>query len=254
LTTAKRLAVAAAVMGFALPACTDWAGYDLDVASGKVPQLANMRRSVIPDPYAMPRLPAPGTVPVSTPMGDLPAHFTSLQLDSVAPTLRNPYAGQNPAVLARGKVVYDNNCYVCHGPAGAGDGPVVQQVKGNDGKMYQRFPFAPPINGAQTAARGDGYIYAVVAAGRGLMPSYGYRIPHPDRWAVVEYVRALQARTGQTPQRAAAAPATPAPQQTEPPAAPNPAPGQPPAQNAPAPAPGAAPVVPAAQGPAAARP
>ncbi|HET7460484.1 MAG TPA: hypothetical protein VFJ82_04520, partial [Longimicrobium sp.] len=91
MTTAKRLALAAAVAAFALPACTDWAGYDIDVASGKVPQLANMRRSVIPDPYAMPRLPAPGTVPSSSPMGDVPATFSSAQLDSVAPTLRNPY-------------------------------------------------------------------------------------------------------------------------------------------------------------------
>src|SRR3954468_2974586 len=103
LTTAKLLALAAAAS--LLAACTDWAGYDIDVASGKIPQLANMRRSVIPDPYAMPRLPAPGSVPVSSPMGDLPAHFTSLQLDSVAPTLQNPYAGgANAAVLARGKV------------------------------------------------------------------------------------------------------------------------------------------------------
>ncbi|HYH80168.1 MAG TPA: cytochrome c [Longimicrobium sp.] len=261
MTTAKRLALAAALVGFGLPGCTDWAGYDLDVASGKVPQLANMRRSVIPDPYAMPRLPAPGTVPVSNPMGDVPGHFGSAQLDSVAPTLANPYAGgATPAVLARGKVQYDNNCTVCHGPAGAGDGTVVQQARGADGKMYPRFPFAPPVNGAAAAARSDGYLYAVVAAGRGLMPPYGSRITHPDRWAVVEYVRALQARAGQTAQRGAAAPATSAAtattpqQQTEPPAAPTPAPGQPAAQNAPAAAPAAAPVVPAAQGPAAARP
>jgi len=256
LTTAKRLALAAAVAAFALPACTDWAGYDIDVASGKVPQLANMRRSVIPDPYAMPRLPAPGTVPSQSPMGDVPAAFASDKLDSVAPTLRNPYAGSpaSPAVLARGQVVFQNNCFVCHGPAGGGDGPVVQQAKGADGKMYQRFPFAPAINGAATAARSDGYIYGVIDAGRGLMPPYGTRVTHADRWAVVEYVRSLQARAGHAPQRAAAAPAPVPPQQTEPTASPTPAPGQPPAQNAPATAPGAAPVVPAAPGPAAARP
>ena len=255
MTTAKRLALAAATVAFALPACTDWAGYDLDVASGKVPQLANMRRSVIPDPYAMPRLPAPGTVPSASPMGDLPGHFSSTQLDSVAATLRNPYAGgATPAVLARGKVQYDNNCTVCHGPAGAGDGTVVQQARGADGKMYGRFPGAPAINNAIAAGRSDGYLYGVVVAGRGLMPPYGARITHLDRWAVVEYVRSLQAHAGQTPQRGGAITTTPR-VQTEPPAAPNPAPGQPPAQNAPAtPAPAAAPVVPAAQGPAAARP
>jgi mono/diheme cytochrome c family protein len=211
LTTAKRLALAAALASLGLGACTDWAGYDIDVASGKIPQLANMRRSVIPDPYAMPRLPAPGTVPVVNPMGDAPAHFGSDTIDSVAPTLVNPYAGgAPPAVLARGAAVFHSNCFVCHGPAGAGNGPVVAAAKGADGKDYARFPFAPAINGAATAARSDGYIYAVVAAGRGLMPPYGPRIPHADRWAVVEYVRTLQAQAGQAPQRAGAAVAAPA--------------------------------------------
>ncbi|HEV7588980.1 MAG TPA: hypothetical protein VGO40_12760, partial [Longimicrobium sp.] len=122
MTTAKRLALAALACTV-LPACTDWAGYDLDVASGKVPQLANMRRSVIPDPYAMPRLPAPHSIPSISPMGDLPAHFTSAQLDSVAPTLANPYAGGAPqAVLARGALEFNRNCMVCHGPQGAGNG------------------------------------------------------------------------------------------------------------------------------------
>src|SRR6185436_15763800 len=137
-------------------ACTDWAGYDLDVASGKVPQLANMRRSVIPDPYAMPRLPAPHSIPSGNPMGDVPERFASSQLDSVAPTLRNPYAGGAPqAVLARGAVMFNNNCMVCHGPQGAGNGPVVQPARGAGGKSFGRFPMAPAINGALTAARSD---------------------------------------------------------------------------------------------------
>ena len=235
MTTANRLALAAALSAFGLAACTDWAGYDLDVASGKVPQLANMRRSVIPDPYAMPRLPAPNAVPSESPMGVTPAHFTSDKLDSVAATLRNPYSGGAPApVVARGQAVFQNNCYVCHGPEGAGNGPVVQPAKGANGQMYSRFPGAPAINGQVTAAKADGYIYAVVAAGRGLMPPYGPRLTEGDRWAVVEYVRALQARAGQAPQRAgAAAPATAAPA-TAPVTAPPPAT---PAANTPAPAP-----------------
>ncbi len=254
MTTAKRLALAAALVGFGLPACTDWAGYDIDVAGGKIPQLANMRRNVIPDPYAMLRLPAPGTVPVSSPMGDLPGHFSSDKLDSVAATLTNPYAaaGATAAVLARGRTEFNNNCFVCHGPAGAGNGPVVQQAKGADGKSYPRFPFAPAINGAATAARSDGYIYGVIAAGRGLMPPYGSRVTHLDRWAVVEYVRSLQAQAGQTPRRAAAAVPPPAPAAGQPAA--QAAPAAAPAQNPTAVAPTAAPVVPAANGPAPARP
>ena len=241
MTTVKRLALAALACTV-LPACTDWAGYDLDVASGKVPQLANMRHSVIPDPYAMPRLPAPHSIPSENPMGDVPERFSGAQLDSVAPTLRNPYAGGAPqAVLARGAVMFNNNCMVCHGPQGAGNGPVVQPAQAG-GKSFGRFPGAPAINGAVTAARSDGYVYAVVAAGRGLMPPYGERVTHLDRWAVVEYVRALQAASGAAPQRAGVAPAQPVPA-APPPAAPATAP----ATTAPAAAPAPAPAAPPAQ-------
>jgi mono/diheme cytochrome c family protein len=261
LTTAERLALAALVAtGLGLSACTDWAGYDIDVASGKIPQLANMRRSVRPDPYAMPRLPAPGAVASTSPMGSTPAPFTSLQLDSVAATLRNPYAGGAPqTVLARGQTEFQNNCFVCHGPEGAGNGPVVQPATGADGKTYSRFPGAPAINSAVTAAKADGYIYGVITAGRGLMPPYGPRLREADRWAVVEYVRTLQSRAGNTPHRAGAAPGgsaaiTGAPNPGTSPAAPagpapatapvTAAPGTTPAAGTPAPAPAPAPVRP----------
>ena len=214
--TALRGAAAGAAI-LALTACTDWAMYDVDVAQGKVPALATMRESVRPDPYEYLRLPAEGAVPNSSPMGDHPAHFTQTQLDSVAATLTNPLAG-DAAGLARGREVYARNCVVCHGPAGAGDGQVVKPATGADGKQYQRFPFAPPINGAATAARSDGYIYAVVAVGRGLMPSYGERVTHMDRWAVVDYVRSLQGAAGAAPPAGAAAP-TAAPQPAAPAAA-----------------------------------
>jgi hypothetical protein len=72
LTSARLTPLSLLAAGVLLAGCTDWAGYDIDVAAGKVPQLATMRRSVIPDPYEMPRLPAEGTVPVAHPLGDVP--------------------------------------------------------------------------------------------------------------------------------------------------------------------------------------
>jgi mono/diheme cytochrome c family protein len=68
-----------------------------------------------------------------------------------------------------------------------------------------KFPTAPAINGAATAARSDGYIYGVIVVGRGLMPAYGEKVTHADRWAVVTYLRQLQAQGG----AAAAVPAAP---------------------------------------------
>jgi hypothetical protein len=96
---ARRALLAGAVA--ALPGCTDWAGYDLDVAAGKVGALSTMRTDVIPDRYAMLREPAEGTVPVVHPLGDVPAPYTQNQLDSIAPLLSNPLPS-TPQVLERG--------------------------------------------------------------------------------------------------------------------------------------------------------
>lgn len=220
---ARAAALAAAVL--TLSGCTDWAGYDLDEAAGAVPAFSTMRDDIVPDPYELVREPAPGTVPVLHPLGDVPAPYTQAQIDSVAPLLRNPLQ-PTPEVLALGKRVYEVQCSVCHGTLGEGNGPVVAQNK---------FPFAPALNGAATQARSDGYIYAVVDVGRNLMPPYGNRMPHLDRWAVVTYVRQLQGRVGTVSP-------TPSSGQTQPTAAPAQAPpgqtppaaGQQPAAAAPA--------------------
>jgi len=198
----RGLAGVAAVGSLALAGCTDAAGYDLDVAMGKVPWLATMRKGVQLAPYEMPRLPAEGTVPIVNPHGDAPPPFTQFQLDSVGATLRNPFP-VTEAFLARGEVEYERNCTVCHGTGGAGDGPVVGPNK---------FPFAPPVNGAATQARSDGYIYGVVRVGRGLMPAYGTRMTEADMWATVAYVRRLQ---GQAVPATGAQPAAPAQTETQ---------------------------------------
>lgn len=172
------------VLLFGLTACTDLAGYDLDRFWGYLPFMSVLREGVEYDPYDMPRLPAEGAIPVATPMGDLPPAFTQSELDSVAATLTNPLSA-SAAVLARGKLAYERQCSACHGPAGAGNGPVVGRGK---------FPFAAALNGEVTAGRSDGYIYAVTRVGRGLMPAYGDRLTEHDRWAVVHYVRTLHQR------------------------------------------------------------
>jgi mono/diheme cytochrome c family protein len=132
--------------------------------------------------HDMPRLPAEGAVPAINPQGDIPAPDTQADLESVAGTLVNPLQ-PTAEVLARGALVYERHCWACHGPQGNGQGPVVG---------VGRFPFAPAI-GSGAVARSEGYLYAITDVGRGLMPAYGARIPHLDRWAVAMYVRQLQA-------------------------------------------------------------
>jgi mono/diheme cytochrome c family protein len=93
------------------------------------------------------------------------------------------------SIDAKGDTLYQNFCETCHGPAGAGDGPV--------GRRMGAFPLLTP----RARAFSDGYIYSIIRYGRGVMPRYGDKVFDPmDRWAIVDHVRKLQA---QAPQPAA---------------------------------------------------
>jgi mono/diheme cytochrome c family protein len=99
-------------------------------------------------------------------------------IDSMS-AISNPVAA-NARSLENGRKYYQINCAVCHGDRGAGDGLAV------------RFGMAGiNIVSDITRARTDGYIFGMIRNGRGLMPTYN-RIEEPDRWDVVNYLRALQ--------------------------------------------------------------
>jgi mono/diheme cytochrome c family protein len=160
------------------------------------------------DPYENP-LPAPensvafaagnlpardGEVNLGQPEGvDIPA-FTQADLGTPGvgnPAIQglvNPIDPNDPAALARGEEIYLRFCVVCHGPDGVG-------VNANIAAQHPILP-AYDVAGPQVAGYSDQYLYALVRVGRGLMPEYGSRITHFDRWKVVNYVRQLQAQAG----------------------------------------------------------
>jgi mono/diheme cytochrome c family protein len=97
-------------------------------------------------------------------------------------SLTNPVAADERS-LRSGAQQYQINCSVCHGPLGAGDGPVT------------RFGYPPmPIGAGSNAANtlSDGYIFGIIRNGRGLMPPYN-RIEEHERWDLINYLRAMQA-------------------------------------------------------------
>ena len=74
-------------------------------------------------------------------------------------------------------------CVVCHDPLGTGQG-----------KIVERGYTAPPSYHIERLRNAPvGYLFAVISEGYGSMPSYGAQIPVRDRWAIVGYLRALQA-------------------------------------------------------------
>jgi mono/diheme cytochrome c family protein len=100
--------------------------------------------------------------------------------------------------LARGKVVYERMCGICHGPAGnPQEAPILP-------KLPPMIAF--PLASGGALIRSDGYLFGMIAVGRGIMPPYGHQVAYWDRWNVVNYIRQLQGRVA-APAEGAAAPA-----------------------------------------------
>jgi len=171
----------------------------------------SMRDSRSFDPYENPRMPAEGSVAFAAgnypsadgvvnlgqPEGVAIPYFTQLDLgvpgvgNPVIQGMVNPTDPSDPASLARGEELYLRFCVVCHGPAGVGANAYIAD----------KHPvlLAYNISGDVVATYSEQYLYAMLRVGRGLMPEYGSRIAHFDRWHIVNYVRQLQAAAGNAP-------------------------------------------------------
>jgi len=99
-------------------------------------------------------------------------------------------------LIARGRERYNIYCSVCHGYDGQGKGMVGRQWQG----VVANFHDAKFTDRAQLQSN-DGYIFHVIRNGLPAddpkqpmrMPSYGYSVNEADAWAIVAYVRVLQA-------------------------------------------------------------
>lgn len=171
----------------------------------------SMRDSRAFDPYENVQLPPDGSVPFAAsnfpsapgdmnlgePHGTDVVPFTQADMipigtgNALVQSLENPYAPDDSAALARGEILYNRHCVVCHGPQGIGA----------EARIAGKHPTvaAYNVNGPVVAGYSDPYIYGMIRVGRGLMPAYGFRIPHFDRWMIVNYVRKLQRDAGNLP-------------------------------------------------------
>jgi mono/diheme cytochrome c family protein len=145
--------------------------------------------------FAAGNLPAAlGEVNLGQPVGvDVPP-FTQLDLGVPGvggPAIQgmvNPTNPTDATSLARGEQLYNRWCVVCHGANGVG-------ATANIASLHPVLP-AYNLSGPLVAGYSDAYIYAMIRVGRGLMPEYGSRVAHYDRWHIVNYVRQLQRQAG----------------------------------------------------------
>jgi mono/diheme cytochrome c family protein len=86
-------------------------------------------------------------------------------------------------LVDRGQERFNIYCIVCHGPVGAGDGMIVRRG----------FSQPPTYHDDRLRNAPVGHFFDVITNGWGKMNAYGYMIPPADRWAIVAYIRTLQA-------------------------------------------------------------
>lgn len=148
-----------------------------DDAVAAIPWFAVMHRGIAVQPYAMPRPPVPGTVPING--TEVTFQVTPANLPAIN-RITNP-AQRTSESIDRGKELFTTYCQPCHGPGGHGDGPIIA-----------KFIRPPDLTAAQAKVYTDGYIYVLLSSGRGLMPPYGDKVRGINRWNLVNYVRVLQ--------------------------------------------------------------
>jgi len=123
--------------------------------------------------------------------GNLPYRLPKDSLAIAAAILVSPYAADDQAILAQGKIMYEIYCDHCHGAKGEGDGKVAEGVT-LDG--IQRTGYAGVANLKSDALKNvtEGHIFHVITMGKGLMQTHASQITVEDRWKIARYVKSLQ--------------------------------------------------------------
>jgi mono/diheme cytochrome c family protein len=116
--------------------------------------------------------PPAGSVPITG--GEVAYSFEE------AADLENPFDSNGEL----GQAVYELNCQHCHGPEGAGDGPIAAQFE---------FYDAPLPANLQQSDLTEGEMYHIVTYGLNThMPAFQPLLTQEERWAVVELLREIQ--------------------------------------------------------------
>lgn len=98
-------------------------------------------------------------------------------------------SGRFAASVERGSKVYLTYCISCHGPKGAGDGPVPQRG----------FPPPPSMLTGKSLQMKDGQLFHILTYGQSSMAPFAAQLSRDLRWDVINYVRDLQSKAPPPP-------------------------------------------------------
>ncbi len=98
--------------------------------------------------------------------------------------VKNPLK-KTPDVLAAGAETFRENCEVCHGPQGDGNGPTAKTLTIKPANFTD-----PKLMALET----DGSLFWKMSKGRGAMPTWEDQLSETERWQLVVYIRSLGAK------------------------------------------------------------
>jgi mono/diheme cytochrome c family protein len=98
-----------------------------------------------------------------------------------AKKVKNPVPS-NQESLSGGEQLFTDNCVLCHGEKGMGDGPGAKTIKVKPANFTD-----PKLQASET----DGALFWKMTNGRGPMPSWRDTLSDQERWQLVDYIRKL---------------------------------------------------------------
>jgi len=95
---------------------------------------------------------------------------------------RNPIP-RTAESIARGRLLFQQQCAICHGERGLGDGPVAASLKEKPDDLSKIA--GPPIFP-------DGIVVYRIANGKNLMPAFKATLSEPQLWDLLNFIRSLR--------------------------------------------------------------